>query len=88
MPEASNFNLRNVAPEVMLLLKKEAVKQKISVNSVILQILKQGLGVAHPTKKTVFHDLDHLAGTWTDKDKKVFDDSTKFFEKPDKELWS
>lgn len=88
MPKASNFNLRNLAPEVMLLLKKEAVKQKISVNSLILEILKQGLGVAHPTKKAVFHDLDHLAGTWSDKDKKAFDDSTKSFEKLDKELWS
>jgi hypothetical protein len=83
----SNFNLRNVAPDVMSLLKKEATKQKISVNSLILLIIERGLGVAPQTKKNVFHDLDYLAGTWSDKDKKTFDDGTKSFEKIDKELW-
>jgi len=84
----SNFNLRNVAPEVMSLLKKEATKQKISVNSLILLIIEQGLGIPRQRKKTVFHDLDHLAGTWSNKDKKVFDDRIKPFESIDQELWS
>lgn len=83
----SNFNLRNIASDVMFLLRKEAIQQKISINSLILQIIEQGLGVTHPTKKTVFHDLDHLAGTWSHKDKKEFDDNIKSFEKIDKELW-
>ncbi|MBA3722487.1 MAG: antitoxin [Parachlamydiaceae bacterium] len=84
---ASNFNLRNVAPDVMLLLKKEAAKQKISINSLILKILEHGLGISHSTKKIVFHDLDHLAGTWTSKDKKEFDDHIKSFENIDRDLW-
>ena len=83
----SNFNLRNVAPNVMSLLKKEAKKQKISINSLILLIVERGLGIAHQTKKNVFHDLDYLAGTWSDKDKKTFEASTKSFEKIDKEFW-
>jgi hypothetical protein len=86
MPEL-NFNLRNIAPNVMVLLKKEAVKQKTSVNSVILQMIEQGVGVTHKRKKTVYHDLDHLIGTWTDEDKKEFDEYTKCFEKIDPELW-
>jgi hypothetical protein len=83
----SNFNLRNIAPDVMSLLKKEATKQKISVNSLILMIIERGLGIVHQTKKNVFHDLDYLAGTWSDSDKKAFDDSTKAFEKIDEEFW-
>ena len=83
----SNFNLRNIAPDVMSLLKKEATKQKISINSLILLTIERGLGITHQTKKNVFHDLDHLAGTWSDKDKKNFDENTKSFEKVDKELW-
>lgn len=85
---ASNFNLRNVAPDVMSLLKKEANKQKISVNSLILHILEQGLGMTHRAKRPVFHDLDHLAGTWNAKDKEIFDDQIKSFENIDEELWS
>jgi hypothetical protein len=84
----SNFNLRKITPDVMVLLKKEATKQKISVNSLILQIIEQGIGVKHLAKKVVFHDLDHLAGTWSDKDKKDFDDNIKSFENIDKELWT
>jgi len=84
----SNFHLRNVAPDAMTLLKKKAAEQKISINSLILQIIEQSLGIAHPLKKTVFHDLDHLAGTWSNKDKKTFDDNIKSFENIDKELWS
>lgn len=83
----SNFNLRNVTPDVMSSLRREAAKQKISINSLILLIIERGLGITHQTKKTVFHDLDYLAGTWSDKDKKAFDDNTKCFEKIDKELW-
>lgn len=83
----SNFNLRNVASEVMLLLKKKARKQKISINSLILQIIEQNLGIARQTKKAIFHDLDHLAGTWDKEEKKIFDDNVKSFEKIDKELW-
>lgn len=83
----SNFNLRKIAPEVMSLLKEEAVKQKISINSLLLKIIDQGLGIAHPIKKATFHDLDHLAGTWSGKEKKEFDDTIKSFEKIDEELW-
>lgn len=83
----TNFNLRNIVPDVMSLLKTEAKKQKISVNSLILQIIERGLGITHQTKKNMFHDLDYLAGTWSDKDKKTFEDHTKSFEKIDKEFW-
>jgi hypothetical protein len=84
----SNFNLRNITPHIMSQLKKEATKQKISVNSLILLIVERGLGIVPQTKKPVFHDLDYLAGTWNEKDKKVFNDTIESFEKIDEELWS
>ena len=84
----SNFNLRNIAPEVMALLKKKAAMQKTSVNSVILQIIGQNVGITPKIEKVVFHDLDHLAGTWDEKDVKEFIKNIKCFEKIDEELWS
>ncbi len=83
-----NFNLRNIAPDAMSLLKREANKQNISINSLILKIIEKGLGIVHPTKKAVFHDLDYLAGTWSEKEKEAFDDNIKSFDNIDKELWS
>jgi hypothetical protein len=35
-----------------------------------------------------WHDLDHLAGTWTDEDLAEFNAATADFEKIDPELWS
>lgn len=84
---SSNFNLRNIAPDIMSVLKKRAAKKKISINSLILQIIEQGLGIAHSTKRVVYHDLDYLAGTWSNKEKMEFDANIKSFEKIDKELW-
>lgn len=83
----TNFNLRNISQDMMSLLKKEAAEQKISVNSLILQTLEREVGISWRTKKTIFHDLDDLAGTWSDKDKKNFDEKIKSFEAIDKELW-
>lgn len=73
----SNFNLRNVASNVMSLLKKKATQEKISVNSLILQIIEGSFNIAHPRAKTIFHDLDHLTGTWSEKDMEAFDDKMK-----------
>jgi hypothetical protein len=84
----SSFNLRNIAPNVLLSLKKEAAKQKISINSLILQIIEQRLGIVCVKKHMIYHDLDYLAGTWNDKDKKSFDENIKSFENIDQELWS
>lgn len=87
--QSSNFNLRNVPPQVMAMLKKEAAKKKMSINSFILSMLEQGLGMIRPaTKKIIFHDLDHLAGTWSNKDQEEFEKNIKPFEEIDKELWS
>ena len=84
----SNFNLRNISPDVLLSLKKEAIKQKTSINSLILRIIEQGIGITRQTKKIVFHDLDYLAGTWCEEDKNAFDDNIKSLESIDQELWS
>jgi len=83
-----NFNLRNITPKTMAKLKKEAEKQKISVNSLILQIVEQGLGNIIPRKKSLFHDLDHLAGTWSKEDESEFNKNIESFEKGDKQVWN
>lgn len=84
----SNFNLKNIPLEIMSLLKNEAMQNRISVNTLILQIIEKYYGIAQPTKKRVFHDLDYLAGTWSAKDKKIFDKNIQSLDKIDKELWS
>lgn len=82
-----NFHIRNLTREVMSLLKKEAVKKRISVNSLILLMINNNLGISHQSKRNVHHDLDHLAGTWTKKDAKAFDERVSPFNQIDEDLW-
>lgn len=84
---ASNFNLRGMPQEVMLFLKKEAKNQQISINSLILNIIEQGIGYTPQKKKKIYHELDELAGTWTAQESKAFKEKNKTFENIDPELW-
>ncbi len=84
---SSNFNLRDIPADVMIVLKKEAKRLQTSVNSLILKLLQKGLGVSGEIVKPVYHDLDHLAGSWSTQDCKQFEEKTKAFERIEKELW-
>lgn len=81
----SNFNLRGIPSKVMILLKKDAKKLNTSINSLILTIIEHRLGLT--PEKLVHHDLDHLAGSWSASEEKIFTKNTQFFEQIDKELW-
>ncbi|MGD0664391.1 MAG: hypothetical protein ABSA17_01495 [Rhabdochlamydiaceae bacterium] len=54
--------------------------------NLILKRIKRGLGFS--CKKTTFHDLDHLASSWSRAEAKAFEENTKQFEEIDKDLWS
>jgi len=66
-------------------LKKEAKRLRMSVNALVLKMLEQGSSLFH--EKFVYHDLDHLAGSWSSNEEKAFKKDTKSFEKIDKEMW-
>jgi Trm5-related predicted tRNA methylase len=82
---ASNFNLRGIPSDIMNTLKKEAKRLHMSVNALALKMIEQGLGLSH--ERFVYHDLDHLAGSWSSEEEKAFKKDTKSFEKIDKEMW-
>lgn len=82
---ASNFNLRGVPHEVMVLLKREAKRLRTSVNGLVLKMIEQGLGFTRP--KSAYHDLDSLAGSWSSTEEKSFKENIQSFEQIDKELW-
>ncbi|MGV3740477.1 MAG: hypothetical protein ACO1N3_04215 [Gammaproteobacteria bacterium] len=82
-----NFNLRGIDPSVMNSLKREAEKQHISVNSLILNCINQGFGYSYKIDKPTYNDLDFLAGTWQADDAKEFSENTAYFEQIDKDLW-
>lgn len=83
----SNFNLRGIPQEVMTILKKEAKQQHVSINLLILNLIDEGIGHTAKVKKMQYHDLDYLAGTWSQEDAKEFQKNLISVETIDKELW-
>ena len=81
-----NIHIRGVDDMTMNRLREEAQTYQVSVNTVILDLLKTGLGLEKP-KQTIYHDLDDQAGTWTVKKAQNFLENISDFEQIDKEIW-
>lgn len=82
-----NFNLRGIASEVMSLLKSKADAEVISINTLILKLIEEGIGYSFALRRPLYHELDSLAGTWSSKDAAEFNADTSHFEQIDKEIW-
>ena len=68
-------------------LKEKAKKEGSSVNAVLVKLIREELGINKKKRTVVYNDLDHLAGTWSDKDYKEFLQATADFAKIDENVW-
>jgi hypothetical protein len=50
-------------------------------------MLEEAMGQRITTGSTVYHDLDHLAGTWSDEEATIFEASWVEQRRVDPELW-
>jgi plasmid stability protein len=83
----ATMTLRNIDDKISTALKEKARKEGTSINSLMLKILKESLGIEKKKRGVVYDDLDHLAGTWSSKDAAEFERATSVFEKVDEEMW-
>jgi len=67
-------------------LKEKAKKEGSSVNAALVKLLQEELGIKKKKRTVVYNDLDHLAGTWSDKDYKEFLQLTADFAKIDENV--
>ncbi len=83
----TTMTLRGVDERITAALKEKARKEGISVNALMLRVLKESLGIEKKRRGVVYDDLDHLAGTWSRKEAAEFERATAVFEKVDEEMW-
>lgn len=83
----TNIHLRNVDNQLIKNLKLVASKQDVSMNTLILNLLRRGVGLSRERIVTVYHDLDKLAGTWSKQQAKEFLNEISHFEHIDKDIW-
>jgi plasmid stability protein len=82
------ITLRSIPDEVKKMVRKEAERKGVSVNKAIIDLLELSVGTKAPEKKkrVMYHDLDHLAGIWSQKEYASFDKTLKTQRKVDAEL--
>lgn len=68
-------------------LEQESRRTGTSINRLIVQAIRSFLGLPSRGTARMHHDLDHLAGTWSEEDAREFAQAAKDFETIDTELW-
>jgi len=81
------MTIRGLDDVTVKALKDKAKQEGTSVNTILLKILKEDLGLKKKSRIVVYNDLDHLAGTWNKKDFVEFQERVEDFEKIDAKLW-
>jgi plasmid stability protein len=83
-----SISLRGIDDEIAQRLREEAQRQGTSVNALILQFVRKGVGFQTTApRRPVYHDLDALADTWSAEEASAFLDSLSDFEQVDRGLW-
>jgi hypothetical protein len=80
------FTLRGLDEETTALLRAEADRQGTSMNSLVLDYVRRGLGVAKP-RRPRYHDLDNFFGSWSAQEADAFLESLRDFEVIDQDEW-
>ena len=81
------ITIRGIDNEIAKALKERAKKEDTSINSIVLRIVREALGLEKKKRTVIYTDLDHLAGTWNKKDYVEFQRKVADFETIDKNIW-
>lgn len=84
------LTIRGVDSKLHHDLKAEADRRGLSVNRYIVSVLRgaQGDDVSDRRAATEYHDLDHLAGTWSQADSADFERQLAAQRSIDEDLWT
>jgi plasmid stability protein len=70
-------------------IKIHAKERGLSVNRYVVELLREATGQIEPSGEiVVYHDLDHLAGTWSAEEADAFEQLLLEQRQVDEELWS
>lgn len=81
------ITVRNIPPGVAKAVKEKARKEGLSLNRAVVRLLEEAAGVTARGKPVVHHDLDHLAGTWSQAEYDEFMASLRDQRQVDPEMW-
>jgi len=83
------LTIRGIPDEVEKVIEREAKRKRKSKNKIVVSLLEQATRVK-PSKSNgvkLFHDLDHLFGSWSPKQAERFEKHLRNHRKIDEDLW-
>lgn len=83
----TTMTIRGIDDTLAQTLKNLAQSQGMSINALTLRLIREATGVDKKKRTTTHHDLDSLAGTWSNHDENEFRAATEQFDRIDAEMW-
>lgn len=79
--------MRRIDPEIEREIRRKAKESGRSLNCVAQEFLAEGAGLGKGKKARRGASLAALAGGWTEKDAREFEESIRIFEEIEGEMW-
>jgi plasmid stability protein len=84
----TTMTLRGIDDTLAKSLKELARNEGVSLNALVLRIIREATGSEKRKRTILHHDLDCLAGTWSAEDEEAFRSVTTTLEAVDADLWA
>jgi hypothetical protein len=86
---SKSITIRHLDEATIDWLDAEARRRGTDVERIVIELIHQGAKTTTPPQEglPVFHDLDALAGTWTQEEAEEFLQATADFRRVDEALW-
>ena len=82
------ITVRNIPSELVRVIRQRANEKHTSVNKAVIGLLEESLGTRIKRKdKSVYDDLDALAGTWSNEEYSGFEKALSRQRAIDPDLW-
>ena len=83
----NQITVRGIAPEVEKQIRRKAKATGKSLNKVMLELIGGSAGPQKRGKKPAGTSLAELAGGWSEKEAREFEESVRVFEEIDEATW-
>jgi hypothetical protein len=84
----TSVTIQDIDNETANWINEQARQRGISIESLIIELIHKGITAERESvSPQAYHDLDSLAGTWSDEQAAEFSDSIADFEHVDEMLW-
>lgn len=81
------ITLRNIPPDVARMIERRSKQTGASLNKTVISLLEDALGVSGGAAPESHRDLDALAGVWSERQAREFDEALAEQRRIDPEMW-